>query len=437
MSRRIAVIGAGVIGVTTAWELAEDGHEVTVFEARGGVAGQTSFAPAGLAAPDWTLPWTAPASAWSFWRQALGRGGDWELASRLDLAAWQWLRRWRRATRIAPAGGAFATLRALAHDSRVRRADLARRFRFDYERAEGCLVLLRDEAEVSATRGLLGALAETGARFSLLDASQCRRLEPGLQPDTPLQAGVHLPDAESGNVRVFTQHLRSQAQLRGVRFLFQSAVRRLRAQGGGLELDYRHGRDPSPADLAAGDDPDTGPSTQPMPAERRTEQYDDVVLCNGHDARRLLKPLGLRLPIEAVWGTTITAPLRHFEAHPDAGPRAGLIDLRDGVAMTRAGQRVRIAGGLRVGRRGRADDERDVDRLYRCFDDWFPGTTQVQQVQRWQGARWCAPDGLPRIGPTPTPGLWLNLGHGAHGWALASGSALRLTQLLRDRAAAR
>ena len=122
-------------------------------------------------------------------------------------------------------------------------------------------------------------------------------------------------------------------------------------------------------------------------------------------------------------------------------PNSALIDERYQVAITRLGNRVRVAGGAEIGgsaKDGSTDSKRSTafDTLYKVLQDWFPGaahTTQTSSVQEWRGARPTLPDGPPVIGPSGTPGVWLNLGHGDNGWALSCGSARAIADLIAQR----
>jgi D-amino-acid dehydrogenase len=155
-----------------------------------------------------------------------------------------------------------------------------------------------------------------------------------------------------------------------------------------------------------------------------------VVVCAALASRTLLEPLGLRLPLAAVHGYSVTLPVRRHEAHPDMAPRAALMDERYKVAISRLGERVRVAGSAELGGAPEAMNEKALGTLYRVLEDWFPSAVKRGQAQTWKGARPMLPDGPPRIGPSGVPGVWLNVGHGSSGWALACGSALRIAEQL-------
>jgi D-amino-acid dehydrogenase len=303
---RIAVIGAGVIGVTRAWELVRDGHEVTVFERRGSVAAETSFANAGLIAPGYVTPWAAPGMPQKVLRYLLQKHAPVRLNARLDAATVRWLMQWRRACTAESYAANRNRLLRLARYSRARLHAITAELKLDYERADGVLVLLRDETDLALARRGLKLLAESGTKFALVDAARCRRIEPGLNPETPLLAGVHLPDDEVGNCRQFTNLLRGEAQREGVQFLFHSDVRALRLPGARPEIEHVHSPPEESTLLASMQDSlDAsvgGPLTQPMPFEPRRESFDAVVVCAALGARPLLKPLGLHLPLAAVRG---------------------------------------------------------------------------------------------------------------------------------------
>jgi D-amino-acid dehydrogenase len=244
----------------------------------------------------------------------------------------------------------------------------------------------------------------------LLDAEGCRRHEPGLDADTPLQAGIRLAEDGAGNCRQFAQLLRLEAERHGAHFRFAQSVQRI---------------EPGDRPRLSVNDAAGGPTT--------SESFDAVVVCAGIDSGTLLRPLGLRLPLAAVHGYSITAPLRQHEAYPDLGPRSALMDEKYKVAITRLGQRLRVAGSAEIG--GTLGDFSDaaMRTLYRVLNDWFPGAADLGQVQRWKGARPMLPDGPPLLGASGRPGVWLNLGHGSSGWALACGSARVLADALAGR----
>jgi D-amino-acid dehydrogenase len=411
--KSVAVIGAGIVGVTTAYELAADGCEVTVFERRATVAAETSFANAGVIAPGYVTPWAAPGMPSKVLRHLLRRHAPVRLAGMPDAATLRWMWRWWRS--CGP--GAYAANRAHMHRlalySRDRLHKLAADHQLDYERAEGFLVLLREPADLALARPGLKLLAELGVPFHLVDAARCRLIEPGLHADTALHAGIHLPADEVGNCRQFAIRLKAEAARRGAAFRFQCEVLGI-TPGPRPQVHFR---------AAAGDAP------------RESEQFDAVVVCAALGAPALLAPLRLRLPLAPVYGYSVTAPLRTFESYPDIGPRSAVMDERYKVAVGRLGNRVRVAGGAELGGTLERHEAAALATLYKVLDDWFPGCAHLGQVQAWKGARPMLPDGPPVVGAAGRPGLWLNLGHGSSGWALACGSARIVADLVAGREA--
>jgi len=430
---RIALIGAGIVGVCTAYELAREGHELTVFEQRGSVAGQASFANAGLLAPELASPWPGPWMSEQHLQRLALRPPPWRLMARLDLAAWRWLLAWHRATRSSAWPAQGLAMHALARHSLERQRAWCAALKLEHEHRRGCLTLLRNDRDLVRARPGLKRLAELGARFELLDAAQCRKVEPGLVGETVPRAGIYLPDAEVGNGRQFAHELRLEAQRLGVTFRFQTAVRSL-SPGRTPTLVARHvPADEPPASSFGVASPADGPPTQPQPLDDRVETFDAIVVCSGIEGDALLRAAGVRLPLRALHGYSVTAPLRHDEQHPDLGPRACVIDARHQVVISRIGQRVRVAGGVEVGGHPDRHDAVALEALYRVLHDWFPGAARVNQAQRWKGARPMLPDGLPAVGRSGAEGIWLNLGHGAHGWGLAAGSAQLIADLVAGR----
>lgn len=168
----------------------------------------------------------------------------------------------------------------------------------------------------------------------------------------------------------------------------------------------------------------------------RSDHFDAVAVCAAVGSDALLRPLGLRLPLYPIYGYSITLPVRRFEAHPDVGPRAALIDAHYQVTISRLGDRVRVAGISELG--GRLDRlaQAPIAMLYRVLQNWFPDAAPQGQAQTWKGARPTLPDGPPAIGSAGVPGVWVNTGHGSNGWALACGSARLLADVMGGRSTA-
>jgi D-amino-acid dehydrogenase len=401
---RVAIIGAGIVGTTTAHELTTDGHEVTVFDRCASVASEASFANAGVASSAHDPPWAGGGLRPALLRGLLRGDAPLRLRGLGTLGQMPWLWRWWRGCQPAVRTVNRLAVMRLARFSQSRLFELTRDLALDYEQRDGVMVVLRSERELVQARAGLKLLAEQGASFELLDAERARLREPGLNPDTPLRAAIHLPNDGVGNCRQFAQLLKAEAQRRGADFRFDQRVQRV------------------------------VPGTRPAVVIGGQESaFDAVVLCSGVDSNELLRPLGLALPLAPVYGYSLTAPLRHADGHPEPGPRSALIDDKYKVSISRLGQRIRVSGGAELGGGPTLMNPAALRTLYRVLDDWFPGAAQLRQAQAWKGARPMLPDGPPILGASGAAGVWLNLGHGSSGWALSCGSA----RLLADQVAGR
>ena len=403
---RIAVLGAGIVGVSTAYELAIDSHQVTVFERHAMVAEAASFANAGVVAPGYVTPWAAPGMPVKVLRHLLARHAPVRVRRPLAAADVAWMRRWHAACEPARYAANRARMQRLAFYSRHRLNEVAARMAYDFDRTTGYMVLLRGAKDQHLVQPGLALLRELGVPFHEISADEARQLEPALHPHTPLAGAIHLPQDEVGNCRQFAIILRDAAEALGARFCFNTPV--------------------------AGLDP-AAPATLQLAAEPAPQGFDAIVLCAGVQSAALLRPLGIRLPLRPVYGYSISAPI----PEPLHAPRSGVMDERYKVAITRIGQRVRVAGSAELGGRAEVINPDAVSTLYKVLHDWFPAAARLSAgVQVWKGARPMLPDGPPIIGASGIPGLWLNLGHGSSGWALACGSARVLADQIAGRAPA-
>jgi D-amino-acid dehydrogenase len=359
------------------------------------------------------------------------------LNARLDAGTLAWLWKWWRACNPKRYRANRTRMQRLALFSRDRLHLLTHDLALDYERNQGYLVLLRSAQDLAAVQPGLQLLGELGVAFDRLDAAGCLRVEPGLNAETALHAGIYLPHDEVANCRQFALLLRARAQRLGARFRFHTTVQAVHP-GRAPRLTHQYlppGESTPLLSVAAEAMSRDGPPTVPMTADPLTEDFDAVVLCAALGAPALLAPHGLRLPLLAVHGYSVTAPLRQLEEHPELGPRSALMDERYKVAIARLGNRVRVAGSAELGGTLARHHPGAVDTLYKVLHDWFPGAARMSQAQRWKGARPMLPDGPPVLGASGIEGVWLNLGHGSSGWALACGSARVLAEQLSGRAA--
>jgi D-amino-acid dehydrogenase len=408
---KVAIVGAGIIGVTTAYELAADGHEVTVFERHGAAALGTSFANAGVVAPGYVTPWAAPGMSGKVARSLFARHAPVRVCWPLAAHEVRWMMRWRRACELETYIANRSRLQRLAFYSRHRLHQLTEDLQLEYDRSTGYMVLLRSEKDRRMVAPGLEVLRDAGVKFAEVDADQARVLEPALNPDTRFFGAVHLPDDEVGNCRQFALLLKNQAQSLGVRFEFNAIV--------------------APLDVAQ---PTLLRITRNQDAAPIAARFDAVVMCGGVASATLLRPVGLRVPLAAVHGYSVSAPIRE----PLNAPRSGVMDERYKVAISRLGNRVRISGSAEIG--GHPDRKRPaaIQTLYKVLHDWFPGAAQLANtgaaVQEWKGARPMLPDGPPVLGATGIPGVWINIGHGSSGWALACGSARVVADLMAGQA---
>ncbi len=398
---KVAVIGAGVIGVTTAYELTLDGHEVTVFERRGTAAEEASFATGGLTAPAWLASRAQPG-----WPNQRLWPIDSGLGSWPGPRQWPWLWRWQRARRAPQQAQGQVALFRLAQFSHERMATITADEKLEYDRSQGLLVLWRTDREAAQAGAALPSLRELGVVARELDAAEARQVEPSLNPATPLFGALELPHDSAANCRQFTLQLKNLAQARGCDFQFGREVVRLNDTSQGVTLTLSG---------------DAG----------STPQFDAVVLCSGSDGAALLRPLGVQLPIQAVYGHSVSAAVRE----PLDAPQSAVVDARHQVSISRIGQRVRVAGGTHLrGELGKPSAS-ELQRLYRVLLDWFPGAARLGgpqgSVQEWQGAQGMVTDGLPLLGASGVPRIWLNLAHGSSGWTLACGSARALADRIQ------
>jgi D-amino-acid dehydrogenase len=406
---RIVVLGAGLIGVATAWFLAEDGHEVVVVDRQPGPARETSFANGGQISVSHAEPWANPSTPLKVLKW-LGREESpllWRL--RADAAQWAWGLRFLRECTPGRTRENIRAILALALDSRARLKALRRDLGLNYDCLErGILHYYTDAAEFEHALPQAEFMRQFGCDRVVKSAVECFAIEPALADSTiPIVGGTYTVEDESGDAQRFTALLAERCAVRGVFFRYGCTVAGIEADGGrftAVRLD----------------------SGERLIAEA-------CVVALGSYAPLLLRPLGIRIPVYPAKGYSITLPLS--DGAP--APAVSLTDDEAKVVISRLGQRLRVAGTAEFTGYETHINPARIAPLVKRIRQVFPALNfREDAVEPWTGLRPATPSNVPLIGPTPVGGLYVNTGHGTLGWTLAVGSGRLLADLVVGRAAA-
>ncbi|AIO33641.1 FAD dependent oxidoreductase family protein [Burkholderia cenocepacia] len=412
----VIVLGAGVIGVATAWHLREAGCDMTVVEREADVAQATSLGNAGVIAPGYVTPWAAPGMPGKILKYLFKPASPLIFRPTLDRAQWRWIARWLRECEFERFRVNKQRMQRIAYYSRACLHAFRERHPFDYGASRGYLQLLRGAFDVEMAQPALKVLRDAGIAFRELDAAGCTAIEPGLRwaRQAPV-GGIYLPDDEAGDCARFTRELRALCEANGVTFRLRTELRALDVAGGRVRG----------VRIAARDLRDDGHRTRddaPLAA-------DAVVVALGVDSARLLRPYGIDVPLYPVKGYSATLAV----VDDEKAPRAALMDESLKTAITRFGPTLRVAGTAELGSRHAALRQQALDTLMKVLDDWFPQAADRGSARFWVGRRPMTPDGPPLLGASGIDGLWLNVGHGSTGWAMSMGSGKVLADLVTGR----
>ena len=401
MTKQVVVIGGGVVGVCTAYFLAEAGHEVAVIERHQNVAQEASFANAGVVSPGYVTPWAAPGMARKLLSSLFRPEAPVMLKPSADRAMWRWLRRWVSECELERYRINKSRMQRVAFYSRELLHQLRETYDIDYEQTEGVLQLFRTEQEIELAQPALDLLAEYEVPHQMVDPETARLIEPALSTQTSLAGALHLPDDHAGNCPLFAKLLRHITSSMGVQFHFSSTVHAIQPEGAQVWLSI----------------------------DDRRFAADAVVLAAGIDSVQLLKPLGINVPLYPVKGYSATAAIKNF----DQAPHAALLDESYKVAITRLGGRVRVSGTAELGSDTKELHQGALRTLIKVGNDWFPDAANYATANFWCGIRPMLPDGAPLLGATPLRNVYLNIGHGSSGWAMAAGAGKVLADVISGR----
>ncbi len=401
---RIVVLGAGVIGVTTAYYLAKAGADVTVLDRQPGPGMETSFANAGELSYGMTSPWAAPgiplkAIKWLFMKHR--PLFIWPLISP-DM--WGWCVRMLQNCNAASYALNKGRMVRISNYSRECLSDLLNEVELDFDlRQQGTLQLFRTEKQLSNSKADQDVLAAFASPFEVLDRDGCIAAEPGLRHVADkFVGGLRLTADRTGDCRMFTMSLAEKAASMGVDFHYGQTVKGFAREGGKI----------------------TGVDTD---QDRITGNR--YVCCMGPYAPGLLEKIGIDLPIYPVKGYSITLPV----TDDSSAPQSTIMDESHKVAITRLGDRIRVAGQAELIGYNRKLGKRSTNAVRHVISDLFPKGGDVSKAEGWTGLRPMTPDGTPVLGPTRYDNLFLNTGHGTLGWTMACGSGRAVADAVLDK----
>lgn len=399
---KIIVLGAGVTGVTTAWFLSRDGHEVEVIDRYAGSGLGTSYANAGQVSPGYAAPWATPRIPMKILCWLFQRHAPLVLHPRTDSETLSWAMQFlKNCTHAAYAQNKSRMIRVAQYSTKVLRS-LREEASLSYDQqTRGTLQLFRSQRQMDCIARDLAILERYGMSYNVLDRQGCVEAEPALdRVRDRIVGGLRLSGDETGDCFKFTQDLSDLAAQAGVTFRYGVDMRSLALSGGRV--------------------------TSVQTSEGSLEA-DAFVLALGCASPTLAQSVGIRLPIIPIKGYSITFPIKE-EA---AAPRSTIMDESYKVAVTRLGDRVRVAGIAELAGHDLTLSPRRVETIRHVVRSLFPDAGPFEQADAWCGLRPATPDGTPVIGGCRYPNLWLNTGHGTLGWTMACGSAKVVADLIK------
>lgn len=398
--RHICVLGAGIVGLATAWELRQAGHSVTVADRAGPGAGASAANGAQL-----SYAYVQPLADPSIWRQLpkllLSRDSPLQLRLKFDPHQWAWGLQFLAACRASVSERTTERLLALAGESRAGFDAWLHETgaQCDYS-ATGKLVLYASEEGFAGARRQMALQARLGSVQAALSPAECVQVEPALAHYAPRVAGgIHTPGECAADCYKVCQALQAQLQARGVQFMLGTAVERLVVQGDRVVA---------------------------VQTPKGRIEADAFVVSLGTGSPALLRPLGVALPVYPLKGYSITVPAG------SSAPRVSVTDAARKVVFARVGDRLRAAGMVELTGEDRSIQPARIASLLDTASDVFPQGGDYGAAEPWAGLRPATPTAEPVTGvPHGAPrNLVLNTGHGALGFTLAFGSAQRVVRII-------
>jgi D-amino-acid dehydrogenase len=412
---KVIVLGAGIIGVSTAWHLLNEGHEVTVVDRQPDAALETSFANGAQISVSFCEPWANAGAPFKVAKWLLKDDSPLLFRPRLDPHQWRWGLSFLTQCNDAAFERNVRQLVALGRYSHESLKAVVAATGIEYQRLErGILHFFSSQADFEAGSAGAELMRRYGVDRRVLGRDEVLKVEPALAAFGPnIHGGTFTPSDESGDARVFTQKLAALCRARGATFLHETAIERLDSAGGQISGVRVRALSASQRGAAA-----------------RTLVADQYVAAMGSYTAPLLRQLGLWLNIYPAKGYSATLKLKR----PQDASVVSLLDDTRKIAISRLGDHIRIAGTAELAGYDHALDTPTAQKrcaaLVRRYEELFPGVADTTEPNYWTGLRPSTPTNIPCIGRSRIGNLWLNAGHGTLGWTHGAGSGQALAELM-------
>jgi D-amino-acid dehydrogenase len=401
---RVLVMGGGIVGVTTAYQLMQDGHEVVLVERREGAALETSWGNAGMIAPGHAFVWSSPQAPMILLKSLFMKNQALRFRPSADprLWAWSWLFL-RQCTEERARINTLRKHRLCVYSQKILHETIAGDA-LEYDRiSRGILYFHRTPESLERAVEHMRILADDGQEIRVLDRDQVVELEPSLAAASEkIAGGIYCPTDETGDCNKFASAIAAACERAGAEFRYDTTVL-------GFDLD---------GDRLAG-----------VRTSQGGIQADVYVMCLGNDSPILARQLGVKLPIYPIKGYSLTIPVGNHR-HP---PTIGSVDENNLVAISRFGDRMRVTATAEFAGYDTGHTERDFDFMLGVASDLYPDGADYDRAQRWAGLRPMTPEGTPIIGRSRHRNLYFNTGQGHMGWTMSHGSARITADLIAGR----
>ncbi len=404
---RIAVLGGGVVGVTTAYQLLKDGHEVVLVERRAQVGDETSWGNAGMIAPGHSFVWSSPRAPMVLLKSLFLKDQALRFRPSTDPLLWSWsLKFLAQCTAERARVNTLRKHRLCLYSQGVLHETLDELAGggLDYDRnTRGILYFYRSEARLAAGVEHMKILSDDGQQTEVLDRDAVIRLEPSLaEGGGSIAGGIYCPTDETGDCGMFTKALAEACRRMGAEIHTGTDVVRIDADG----------------------DRVTGVATSMGPLVA-----DAYVMALGNYNPVHARRLGIPLAVYPIKGYSLTIPVGNHQA----GPTVGSVDEDNLVAISRFGDRVRVTATAEFAGYDTTHKPADFDFMLGVVRGLYPDGADYDRAQGWAGLRPMTPEGTPRFGRRKYGNLWINAGHGHMGWTMSHAAARITADLIAGR----